>query len=367
MASSRWKRFAFFERHTLNLPPEVLEDLNPPAVALPSLTASEPSRRAPRSTSAAAPTPADGSNSSLSEDESVRMVVTTASLPIDSKPQASTTNSKIDSSSSSSAKRGDDAIKSLEAMWSSLTACTVPEAASMDDHHNNHNKTGGGTAGHTASGASSQQLVPLPSQAQLASGTADRPLNATTMSNLLVDGLVLAFVTSRKTDLVHCIDVTLRCQSPTEPETTASSSPEWEDLDGWRGYFAPFSAVLPSLVEGSTGVDRATTSSSSSSSNIAAGTTEERIAGLAACRTAEGRIHVACISESSQVIVWEDPHLYLSCRRPLATPQAPVEATVFASVQNLSDGNGLAVDVKPGIVAVGMDVRYQTLLRMPGH
>jgi hypothetical protein len=29
MASSRWKRFAFFERHTLSLASEVLEDLIP--------------------------------------------------------------------------------------------------------------------------------------------------------------------------------------------------------------------------------------------------------------------------------------------------------------------------------------------------
>jgi hypothetical protein len=278
MASSRWKRFAFFDRHTLSLPSEVLEDLIP--------VGHDPAtRRSLRSLNIA-----DGE---AAGNDSVSLVVTTAGLPLTSKPKKD-------------APQSND-LEALGAMWSSVTACASPQLPDQ------------------------QPLVQLPSQGLQGQSVSDRPSQAGTS----VDGLVLVFVTSRDTELVHCFDVTLRCNRDAEEM-------DLEDLDGWRGYFAPFSNQ-----KRATGQEGVVAEHMNDPS--------ERLVGLAACRVSTGQIHVACMSHS-RLVVWEDPHLDLSCRRPLTVPKSTNEMKVFTLQSwNSNDGKCLVVDIVPGIVAVGTD------------
>eukprot|EP00429_Kryptoperidinium_foliaceum_P062784 CAMPEP_0176084720 /NCGR_PEP_ID=MMETSP0120_2-20121206/42396_1 /TAXON_ID=160619 /ORGANISM="Kryptoperidinium foliaceum, Strain CCMP 1326" /LENGTH=200 /DNA_ID=CAMNT_0017418525 /DNA_START=53 /DNA_END=652 /DNA_ORIENTATION=+ len=170
MASSRWKRFAFFERQTLNLASEVLEDLIP---------LGEGSRRSAGALNRAAET----------ANDSVSLVVSTVALPLKSKPE--------------NEKEGGKAP--LTDMWSSLNACTAAGLEGIDD-----------------------ETILLPSQAQYF----EDDTNVVPAENA-VDGLVLVFATSRDTDYVHCFDLTVRCNPPDTP------GKDLEDMDGWRGYFAP--------------------------------------------------------------------------------------------------------------------------------
>ena len=179
MASSRWKRFAFFERNTLSLPSEVLEDLIP-------IGGSE-GRGSRRSKSGMILAGAEeGGN------DAVSVQVSTAALPLNSKPVDKGQSSNPDESA-------------LNNMWSGLTACFQSELLDTED------------------GA-----IHLPSQAQMLADDSN-----VISSGKSLDGLVLVFVASPDTDRVHCFDVTVRCNPP-------DTSENLEDLDGWRGYFAPF-------------------------------------------------------------------------------------------------------------------------------
>jgi hypothetical protein len=195
-----------------------------------------------------------------------------------------------------------------------------------------------------------------------------------------MDGLVLAFVSSRNTELVHCIDLTVRCNPSSSSRNRNGSGPSGamqqpqqsellEDLDGWRGYFSPFLA-LPT--PGGGGGGAAETSAPGGSGSDIARRQEElpRVVALACCRIPSGstkKLHVACVGPSN-LVVWEDPHLHLSCRRPITSPgKLPAEAVAFSPAVSaaaggatplaLPDGRCQAVDIQPGMVVVGMDVR----------
>lgn len=90
MASSRWKRFAFFDKHTLNLPSPVLEDLQLDTT--------------------------DRTSTIIS------MQITTASLPLNTKiTQTDNTEESL--------QEQQQQQQPLSAMWSSLTACSAPSAS----------------------------------------------------------------------------------------------------------------------------------------------------------------------------------------------------------------------------------------------
>jgi hypothetical protein len=255
MASSRWKRFAFFDRNTLNLPSEVLEDLIP-------IVGTE-GRGSRHSVSALDRAAAETAN------DSVSFVVTTAALPLTSKPPTE----KL-------VEKQDDA-NAVSGMWSSLTACAAMELPGSSDESNN--------------------TVLLPNQAQ----TLEEDIHVVTTSSTAVDGLVLVFATSRDTDYVHCFDVTVRCNPP------ASAEKDLEDLDGWRGYLAPLKgqqAAKPQPVSAS----QRNLEDRIISEHMIQETTEG-IVGIATCRATTGHraVHMACITESN-VVVCKDPHLYLS-------------------------------------------------------
>lgn len=322
MASSRWKRFAFFDRQSLNLASEVLEDLIP-------IEGSEG-----RTSRAALNQAAEAAN------DSVSLVVSTVALPLKSKP-------------SSGLVKNDGEELPLTDMWSSLNACSAPGLEGINDG----------------------ESIRLPSQAQYFEDDSNM-----VNTESAVDGLVLIFLTSRDTDYVHCFDLTVRCNPP-----DASSKDNLEDMDGWRGYFAPFKTKRRPVMmpAGATLEDRVV------SEHLQQDTTEG-IVHIASCRTASGHrpLHMACITKKN-VLVCVDPHLYLSwyveptfcrgrmgdaciltlsfhtlfddsfvdSRRPLATPDKLEGPTfVLGSEWNVAkDGNAVVVDIVPGIVAVGTD------------
>jgi hypothetical protein len=237
MASSRWKRFAFFERNTLSLASEVLEDV------------------IPRSSKTL-----NRSNNKINND-SVSLVVTTAALPMTSKPKATGGDVGI-------------ADSALTDMWSSLAACAPMEVLEES-----------GT-------------IRLPSQAQFFEDDSN-----VTSAGAALDGLVLAFITSEDTDYIHCFDVTVRCNPPDSLEK------DLEDMDGWRGYLAPF--------KGQKKPSRPGTGPQSAEDRIVSEHLEtektEGIVGIATCRASSGHrpLHMACITQKN-VLVCVDPQLYLS-------------------------------------------------------
>ena len=322
MASSRWKRFAFFERHSLVLHRDVLQDLIPVDSDLTK------SRRSIRSLQAAGQEVGD---------DSIGLVATTAALPLDSKPKLPNEQQQLQQQQQQ--QDGD----AMTAMWSSLTACTSPNM--------------------TTTTTPEDELVDT---IRLPSAPKGGESSSASSSTTAVDGLVLAFVTSRSTELIHCFDITARCNPPTITATdetrTQSNERLLEDLDGWRGYFAPFS-FQPAVVERRTSQDiihehMMDETSSSAAANAAI---SDRVVAVATCRDLTGHkaVLVACIARE-KVVVWEDPHLHLSCRLPLTCPKAPLDAKVYSlsTKWNASDGECRAVDVKPSLVAVGTTNGY---------
>jgi len=324
MASSRWKRFAFFEKHTLSVPAEVLNDLTP--------------------RTGAAGRAAQQDESLIWDD--VSMVVSTASLPLNSKPSEMYRQSQGSSSAAGNLltdpprqhqqqPQPQEAV-SLSQMWSSLNACTSPGLTS-DVAGASGNLSA--ESGEQQQQTSSSSFVNLPSQSQ---SLHERDQIGETFSEDSLDGLVLVFTASQSTPFIHCFDVTVRCNPPAfsnyiditgadtnEYTTTDNAVNELQDLDGWRGYIRPFAQPE-----------------------------NEGIIALATCRSTDGHrpLHLACISKQ-QLCIWEDPHLDLSCRLPLASPRLTERTRrIFLDSWNSSkDGHPAAVDVVPGIVALGTD------------
>lgn len=259
-----------------------------------------------------------------------------------------------------------DELDALVAMWSSLLACTSPLIPSGPDGDGNSNDDAvmlPTTTTTTPLPSTTALVLPRPGPpvaASVASATATAAATAATAASL--DGLVLVFVSSPATNLVHCFDVTVRCNPPPteqqqrQRQQRARGRDDWEDWDGWRGYFAP-------LAPRTTTTTTTTTTETDSS---------QRIVALAVCRApprsvvtgraahAHRPIQVACLSKN-QLVIWEDPHLSLwSCKRPLAPPHTTpaVDGNVSTCTtpwKSRTDGNARVVDICPGMVAVGTD------------
>jgi len=279
MNSSRWRRFAFFEKNALSIPSEIHSSLLPGV----------------------------GTRGNPAENSTVSLVVSTASLPLNTKPSPQSTPgiSTEVSSAASSTEKDKESADVVTQFWSTLNACSMPEVTTETTH------------------AATVATVQLPSQSQSLN---EAHPNETLAEQDSLDGLVLVFAASQATGVVHCFDITVRCNPPDDQEHNL------EDLDGWRGYFAPFPSQASKDPDG--------------------------IIALAACRTHERHrpLHLACLSKT-QVCVWEDPHLNLSCRLPLTLPRFQADATKydFDSWNSSKDGNPSSVDLKPGMIAIGTD------------
>jgi hypothetical protein len=154
MASSRWKRFSFFERQSITIPDAVMNDL---AIA------------------------DNLSDVSLSSSFShIGFIITTAALPLHTKPATITTSTSkahVTSSDSTTATTIQQQQNSITAMWSSLYACQ-PEMV-----------------GNRSNNAVKDKAVQLPSQGQ-ASYIPSSSSPSTIATTTLMDGLVLSYLTS---------------------------------------------------------------------------------------------------------------------------------------------------------------------------
>ena len=103
-------------------------------------------------------------------NDSVSLFVTTAALPLNSKPSSMGGGKGLEPST-------------LDSMWSSMTACSVMELPGNEG-----------------------ESIRLPSQAQ----TFEDDSYVTSLDKA-IDGLILVCATSQDTYYVHCVDVTVRC------------------------------------------------------------------------------------------------------------------------------------------------------------
>jgi hypothetical protein len=331
MASSRWKRFAFFERHSLNLASEVLEDLIPIGGSIVNLSDASMTTTTADGTSSSGSAIVSNTRSSTrrsmaslsqaaaeASNDCVSLVVTTAALPLNSKPPPTASGAAAAATTSAAATTtsSDEYTLALNDMWSSLTACNPIDLP--------------GNTTSSGKGIVTERNIILPSQAQTFQDDSNVVGGAGGANNNSVDGLVLVFATSRDTDRIHCFDVTVRC-NPLPLNNITASEKDLEDLDGWRGYIAPLKGNNPN--NNNKNDNKTTGGNPTNSSRLSA---EERIiaehmgggssskqnrqqeqkegiVGIATTRASSGHrpVHMACISHTN-IVVCVDPHLHLS-------------------------------------------------------
>jgi hypothetical protein len=309
MASSRWKRFAFFERQSITISDAVMIDL---AIA-------DSSKMHKNGVS---------SLSSKNDRAELGFVIATAALPAHTKPATVVIGTKTNLTAETMTAQ-EAPPNSITAMWSSLTAC--------------HPTTDGSTLS-----PGDSNTVQLKSQGQSLLST------SSVTTTTLFDGLVLCLAASPNSSRVHCFDVTVRC-NPTQSSTALAAS---EELDGWRGYWTPFPPTIL-LRQPANAVTTPPSTDATSSTTLG-------VLAIAACRIptpnrqSHSALHVACLGWHNQLVVWEDPHLHLSCRLPvhdtttLSDPTAIVYTVPSGSKWNsTNDGDACVVDISAGFVAVG--------------
>ncbi len=341
MASSRWKRFAFFDRKNLSLPNPVYEDILSPS------SSSSPPSSSSLSLSSNIPTKSskhDNPNnlndpSAISENVSIA-IINGAGIPYAS------LQDKNHVSETSNPKYG------VLGMANTLEACNhnaTIDISNLDGTNDTNANNDSEKDAYKFSSTGRILSLPLPS-----SSTSSHPKNVHGNIN---GSLVLAFVSSKFTNRIHCIDLTVRC-NPIHLSSSFSSSSSsvtergindnngnntdgqlllqqkqgmMENLDGWRGYFVPFvydnipppppppSSSMNNNHDETIQSQQPTTSTSSSSSIH-----EKKIMNMAICSDHNESIHniksgkniyVACITNvphSVCVTVHRNPHLYLN-------------------------------------------------------
>mmetsp|Transcript_23120 Transcript_23120/g.35442 ORF Transcript_23120/g.35442 Transcript_23120/m.35442 type:complete len:1153 (+) Transcript_23120:35-3493(+) len=362
MASSRWKRFAFFDRHNLTLPPQVLDDLVPD-----ESIASPKGRRMPSKYSLFDEDEDENLNATdtnLNFGDHFSMAVTTAALPVsnplESKVPPTNTRPGVPGPGSTQ----NPMVDGVSDMLSSLTACTVPSLQ-------------------TAPSKEESGVITLRSGVLLSTDV------STPRADNGSDGLVLLFLSSRQSNLVHCVDLTMRCNpvhfrdrheiahaNPVqatdsgevrEDVSQGMNDGSLEEMDGWRGYFSPFTQASVSFTKSGNSKTRNRAEERILSEHLGtygdarAQSGSNQVLDLATCKvkTPDGThspILLACISDKD-VVVYEDPHLHLTCRLP-PTPGVGITAAVrkpstpFPSGQY---GSPRVLDISPELVAVGSD------------
>jgi len=338
MASSRWKRFAFFDRRNLSLPQPVIDD-----ILQPNLSPDQNAQVVGNNRSAGGSNRNNGSiyqteaeNDVLGKGECVSLAVTNGG----GIPFASLSENKDPSAS-----------MGVKGMYGTLSACAEDGTNPPTTTENQ------GSFQFSPSG----QPLSVPND-----GSVKLQSHATKRGN--VEGsLILAFVSSRAVENVHCVDLTMRCNPINHVSPAAGANEgggggssgggggssgggggtnrekyhagivkntegggmsikndlELEDLDGWRGYFQPFahgSTRDEMHVKNSNPVS-SVGSVSTATVTTASKSPDHRIIGIAVCsnhQTPSGRSHniyVACITDSEKsvgVTVHRNPHLYLN-------------------------------------------------------
>lgn len=271
MASSRWKRFAFFDRKNLPLPPSIVKDLIPPSLASGRLV----DDNAPSVT--LYPEESTGENARIGIGEYFSLSHCTAALPHD----LTVDNDDEEEGGGGAAVRRHTMGEGVSAMLAGRMArLSVRDDVQSHDHvvadsHHGGSKSGDGS-------------------------------NSDSLDN---DALQLLYISSRNTCQIHCIDITSRC-TPSNPrkqqrgatntasitaatvtnrdafrendngQTNNDNDYTAEELDGWRGYYNPFRDGLVSLattVNTSNNNNNSSSKSVSSRQNVKRSAAEQRI------------------------------------------------------------------------------------------
>jgi hypothetical protein len=243
------------------------------------------------------------------------MAITTAFLPSASANRIKTANAK--SMHSNNQESDATSQQPLTAMWSSLMACS---ASPQED-------TG-----------SQGKFVRLPSQ----SSTSIKTNTNTTTTH--AHSLVLLWVTSPSSSYIHCFDLTLRCCGIVE-----------HDSDGWRGYYEGIEGI----------VDMTATTRSMSGVGDDPNSHQEQ---------QQQPLYVTCLT-STELIIFVDPHLHLSCRlamkttttttTPTTTTTQQQPQTIKMSIPVSQYGKATTMDMEPpGQIAVGTDTGHVLLMEL---
>jgi hypothetical protein len=409
-----WKRFAFFDRDSYNLPPIVRDDIFPAATGGGG-TSQEPLFQSSLARQSNDDNDNDNDNTTRQEEIPKGDLISLAIINGAGVPLAS-----IQSSS--------DPTHGVNGMIRTLAACSkyrqsFTSAQEGDDQD-----------GTLSSSLPSESMLDMSKDDMFwfssTGQTLSIPKGAQRSGN--IDGsLVLAFLSSRMTSRVHCIDFTVRCNPVSVQDQSLcdavgsnggngmlgneggtnggmvvdvgksggnTNGEKEQELDGWRGYFDPFAhdyIPTPSGVEsdknngavtvpdGGAGNSTTRVSSSSTSSGIGSGSgsngMKSNIVQLAVCSDHETdnitlgkNIYVACVTNAEQsvgVTVHRNPHLYLNdsnvlkeCSRSSSSKMYTSKVTPKVECfqpQGIFDyesrGRPVCVDIKTGLVVVGTD------------
>mmetsp|Transcript_69273 Transcript_69273/g.103040 ORF Transcript_69273/g.103040 Transcript_69273/m.103040 type:complete len:469 (+) Transcript_69273:524-1930(+) len=309
MASSRWKRFAFFDRHTYTLPPTVMDDLIPrkggsvvSSILDPNSNKTEDSLRRRIATAPLA-------EEVNSTGDYFSASVITASLPLENIKDAKDV-------------KGGGGV-GIKGMIGTMAACTDPSLFS----------------------SSADKAEPIISKS---GKIAEEGKGLQVIMNGVK--LVLVLLSSRHTPRVHIVDVTVRTNPLNHAEEEREQ--ELEDLDGWRGYYLPF----PSLGTRSTAAAASTAEQRVIADHLAREETAAAISALSSC-TEDDNLHIAAITASPSttgVVIHINPHLILSTSLTSPTKQKLCTHYAPSSAFNTdSYGVPTTVHVIPHLAAVG--------------
>mmetsp|Transcript_27771 Transcript_27771/g.42540 ORF Transcript_27771/g.42540 Transcript_27771/m.42540 type:complete len:1320 (+) Transcript_27771:112-4071(+) len=350
MASSRWKRFAFFDRNNLTLPDIVQKDV------IPTNLFPAGDNKGKDSVGAGGQSSSSRSSASLKGDSVSLAVVNGAGVPFASIPEEpSNLSSSVDQSIG------------VSGMIQTLKVC-------LPQHHGGSSVQEGGNPKKSNSFqfSSTGQTVSVPAYKK--SGNVD-------------GSLVLAFLSSKTSQHVHCIDLTVRC-NPLQKNMPKKSggndlyassglasggssldnrtSKEHADRDGWRGFFRPFAHdYSDDSREIVTAANKTPTTATS------------KVVSVAVCSDHESdnikagkNIYVASVTDnlnSVGVTVHRNPHLYLNgasgldsshdghaSAKILVTPNVECFQP-FGKFDHKNRGRPVSVDVQNGLVAIGTD------------
>ena len=406
MASSRWRRFAFFDRSTLSLPDEVYHEFIPSTSNNNNNNNSSSNRKTPSSRTIgegvippvsvlfqdeiAAASVASSSNNDVNANSiytlnpdhlppiSEYFSVACVSVPLSESLYSA---QPLPSSSSHSISNQNPLVSALASYGVGVTTSTTTTTTTIPPTYDTQGRT---IFLHPSGPAAASQL-----KLQNAKKHPKHWNDNDSMWNVPVGSpLVLLFMASRNSNMLHVMDLTMRCNPPNvsndsggggntggnagdaldltsnknnnnnnsssnnnllsedianNPDNNSNEDndeddQDWEDLDGWRGSMFPFQDGFLSSTSSTKNPSyeqQIIQQHMMESSSLLSSSEQEcrgRIVGVAACTSNEDNAHVAVItdhSESVGVCVHIDPHLYLNPQKRI--PSSSATSTLNAS------------------------------------
>jgi len=361
-----WKRFAFFDRDSYALPPDVRDDLFPTS-STSSLSSSSSSSRKFLSSFFQRQNQSNRNDNENDNGNDNDTTTTTLTNKAEISQGEFLSLAIINGAGVplASIQPSDYATQGVNGMIRTLAACSKYRQSVATDTTTTTTTTLQETKDESLSKddmfwfSSTGQTLSIPKGAQRSGN---------------IDGsLVLAFLSSRLTCHVHCIDMTVRCNpisvlyshdnggggsngggdkslsnavvgGNNNTSGGGNERKQQEELDGWRGYFDPFAHdYVPTPTSSLVETDKTTTTSiGGMTANGPTGTSTTRLSGsgtgndsgsgggsmksnilhMAVCSDHETdnitlgkNVYVACVTDAEQsvgVTVHRNPHLYLN-------------------------------------------------------